>query len=201
MKIFFIWTLLVTFSFHLLFAKKAMIDPLNDSCLLKSVQIQGSTNINHFFFTYQSPLNSFRPLSPKPCVKASDILDFNIAVRDFKGNNPAMKKDFLELMREKDHPKVIVAFDKEAFSEITTESQQTYLKFHLTLAGVKRTIRAKCIANVTNDNRIVLSGTTEINLSDFSLTPPEKAFGLIRVKDLVIVKFDLIIKPTANKQA
>ena len=63
----------------------------------------------------------------------------------------------------------------------------------LTLGGVKKSIDIPATGTTENGALHVL-GSYELKMSDYDLTPPSLMFGRIKVRDNVIVKFDLLLK-------
>jgi hypothetical protein len=166
-----------------------------DTCYLKMVSIEGSSNINSFFFTYLNLKEKATHLPSDEYILRYDggILDFRIPVKAFKGSNPAMTSDFMELLKAKNFPSVSVGFEKSKFDAMSSYDSPSYLNLHITLAGVTKEIKARCSLYNTSDNKQYVSGFTQFNLTDFYLEPPRKAFGLIRVKDMVTIQFDIFI--------
>lgn len=61
----------------------------------------------------------------------------------------------------------------------------------ITIAGVSRKYEIYYTADKTGNGDRILSGTITINLNDLNITPPSKYFGMVKIKDEVIVKFGL----------
>ena len=126
-----------------------------------------------------------------------------ILVKAFEGSNPAMLGDFQTLLKAAQFPKVIVGVHKKILREIASGS--TYsdnLDLFLTMAGVTRPIDAEYTTHYLPDGNLLLEGITHIKLTDFSLDPPKKMLGIIRVEDMVFIKFELVLpahKPGINR--
>ena len=47
---------------------------------------------------------------------------------------------------------------------------------------------------ILDDNTLFSRGSVELNMREFGIEPPEKFFGMVKVKDLLTIRFDLKIK-------
>jgi len=163
---------------------------------LTGISIEGSTNINRFSFLYDdSPITS-DPVETEYSNEEDSTVDFKIPLQSFDGSIPAMKSDFLELLKADEYPEVVVAIDRDRFNcggELTAEN----VSLTVTLAGIRKAIPADFISYV-NDEKLILSGSTKFLLSDFKLDPPQKALGLIHVRNEVFIKFDIVIEDLTN---
>ena len=178
---------------------------VNNTCFLNYISIEGATNVNSFYFTYQNTSGNTFSLSQAACNNDTDtgIINFKIPVKDFDGSNPAMLGDFQTLLKASEFPKVIVGVQKKILRDIASRKGfSDDLDLFLTMAGVTRPIDAKYTTHYLPDGNILLSGLTHIKLTDFSLDPPKKMLGIVRVEDMVFIKFEIILptrKPLINR--
>lgn len=179
---------------------KAFSQPLSkvntaNTCYLKNISIHGESNVNEFEFTYSNQDKTHINSNGEVCHPESDTGDvkFYIPVNKFEASNIAMLHDFKNLVKASNYPEVMVEVDKKTLLDIISGISFTHLNFKLTLAGVTRPIDAQYSAYRMSGNNLVLSGNTQINLTDFSLEPPEKMFGIIRVENKVFIKFQIIL--------
>jgi len=165
------------------------------SYCLGELSIEGSTNINDFIFFWENSfVNQKNPsILSKICENNnSENLNFNIPLQSFEGGNQAMRNDFLQLVKASEYPLVAVGLEK--IKPECEDSSKQIIDLSVTLAGVKKTVQADYTSSTDSENRLILSGSTSFLLTDFQLEPPEKAMGLIRVKNQVFIKFDIVIQ-------
>ena len=175
----------------------------NYSYCLGEISIEGSTNVNHFSFSYENPVmtKNTSALASNICYHeptGTNRMDFDIPLNSFKGSNPAMRNDFLDLLKAGIYPDVTVGINKNEFDCIASGSPSEKIDLEVMLAGVKKSVQANYTTFRDTENRIVLSGITNFLLSDFHLEPPEKALGLIRVRNEVFIKFDIVIQNASS---
>jgi hypothetical protein len=90
------------------------------------------------------------------------------------------------------HPVIIVGIRENCMDKIFSDFKDDKIEFLLTIAGATKHITGH-YNPIFKSNEILVKGVTETKLSDFSIEPPEKMFGMLQVKDSIIIKFDIII--------
>ncbi len=158
-----------------------------ENIYLKTAYIEGETNVNKFYFIYE---NVIQHVINK---LGQEQIEINIPVKEFKGDNPIMLSDFQSLLKSSEYPYVKVDLDKESLSDIA-EGKTENLLLNFTIAGVKKEVRTNFRSLAVSENSKVLTGSAYLSLTDFSLEPPERFMGFIRVKDRVFIKFDIIFE-------
>ena len=162
---------------------------------LSNILIEGETNINGFAFSFNNSKINLNPTSENLNIASqnNEIIEFYIPVRAFRGSNYLMEGDFQELLKANTYPVVKVGIEKSKLRSIVANSENTKINFYLTIAGVTRLISGDYLINLCNKDEFVLQGTTNVKLTDFSIVPPKKMLGVLQVKDLIFIKFDIII--------
>jgi len=167
------------------------------SYCLGELRIEGSTNLNSFIFFWENSLVNQKNVNIKTKIcenNNSENLNFNIPLQSFEGGNQAMRNDFLQLVKASEYPLVAVGLEKIEPECEDSAKQIKIIDLSVTLAGVKKTVQADYTSRTDSENRLIISGNTSFLLTDFQLEPPEKAMGLIRVKNEVFIKFDIVIQ-------
>lgn len=186
-------TIVLLFIFSEGFSQNIVEGSFNyERCFLKYIKIEGETNLNQFVLTYDNTNENNITVVEK--VNNSRI-KFNIPVVAFEGNNHLMVNDFRNMVDVSNHPLIIVEIDNNILNNVTLNSLNTDINFILTIAGKTKNVKGKYKA-FFSDNNIVLSGEAMLKLSDFSINPPQKMFGMLYVKDIIIIKFDILIFST-----
>ncbi|HAF30717.1 MAG TPA: hypothetical protein DCG75_16870 [Bacteroidales bacterium] len=169
-------------------------NPLNfNYCLLEFIQIEGETNINQFNLTYYNHDSGItNRINKIELNEVNEIIEFKIPVNNFKGKNYLMESDFQDLLSASSYPLIIVGINSKLFNQISSGTENNKIEFLLTIAGKTRNIVGHYNTSI-NKNQIRLKGITKIGLKDFSIEPPQKMFGMLQVKDSIIIKFDILI--------
>lgn len=168
-----------------------------EKCFLKYIKIEGETNINQFALIYDNLYFKDISVAEKLVSEKSKngLIEFKIPVIAFKGNNHLMVNDFRNMVDASNHPMIIVEIERNILNHVSLNSLDSEINFALTIAGKKQNVNGEYKTFFRDDN-VVLSGEAMIKLSDFSINPPQKMFGMLHVKDIIIIKFDILILST-----
>lgn len=161
-------------------------------CFLNQIVIEGETNINQFNFTFDN--SRYDVLTINEQAKSEnpkkEIIEFEIPVKGFKGDNYLMENDFYTLLNASNHPIIIVGIEKSLLQKIFFGTAGSVIDFYITIAGKTKRVTGEYTTNCKNDLTI-LTGNANIRLTDFSIDPPQKMLGMLKVKDLIFIKFDI----------
>ncbi len=156
--------------------------------LFSSIIISGTTNVNKFIIKYRGDV--FTPFSVNNTEEDSLIL--LIPVDKFTAESKLMLSDFLKLINASEYPYIqIIIKDKlnKEFFNISTESKKEIL---VGVNGITNSYFCNSKLQESYQNKWYFSGELKIKLSDFNIIPPEKFFGLIKVKDAVSISFKIL---------
>lgn len=122
-------------------------------------------------------------------------IDVRVAVRDLKCGNGKMEKDLYAALNATDasSPSYIIArFDVNP-DAVNADSLETHGA--LTVAGVERSVTVPVTTGRGTDGSLRARGAVALLMTDFGVKPPVGLFGLIRSKNQVTVRFDLVVPP------
>ncbi|MFO7721794.1 MAG: hypothetical protein R6V49_01085 [Bacteroidales bacterium] len=162
-----------------------------------TVAVKGSSNVNEFRLDatvgsisvnagdYQS--GSSGKDQQKRCF-------IKIPVKDFKTDNQMIYRDFLEMVKSKQHPDILIGIDYSFLEKVQREKKSGKTYVEVNLAGVSR-IYEMCINYSGKTGAYTrLSGSETMKLTDFKLNPPQRIFGIVRVSNEIIVNFDFVYR-------
>lgn len=119
----------------------------------------------------------------------------NVPVQAFDCGNRIMTKDLKEALKMETHPKIHFEL-VDARVGTPTDTAGTWRRIRvlgtLTIAGTKRLINLEARGHAIDRHRFRVRGCRALRMTHFNIEPPTKAFGLIKVKDRVVVQFDLL---------
>lgn len=117
-----------------------------------------------------------------------------VPVRAFDCGRRRMTDDLQETLEMEAHPEIRFEL-VHARVGAPTDAAGTWRAIRvlgtLTIAGTKRLVNLEAKGHAIDENRFRVRGCRLIRMTDFSIEPPTKAFGLVKVKDRVVVQFDL----------
>lgn len=161
----------------------------NDS----EVSISGTTNVNAFSCCYninklKEPIPVFFEASKGTMLFKSTVLELENEC--FDCGHKGINKDFNKLLKTELYPKI-----KLQLKEIqkSPKFENTFFaKVDIQLAN--KVNGYEFPVTVTKNGNYLIVGELDLNLEDFNLDAPKKAFGLIVVHDEIKVHFSLHLK-------
>jgi hypothetical protein len=93
------------------------------------------------------------------------------------------------------HPDIVYEFTGGAPLPNAGGAASMATQGRVTIAGVTRAVEAPVHAEWLADGRLRFTGSHELLMSDFDITPPTAMFGALRTGNRVVVHFELVVRP------
>jgi hypothetical protein len=154
------------------------------------ISISGSSNVNKFSFNNNDLDFDYIQINTSNGTPVFEKINdpISIPVKDFHCENIFMYNDFHELLNVGTHPNIIV--ELRPYSPPIASSNIVTTEFYITLLGVTHKYLIQCdLSPCKTNSSYMLGGSTQLNLSDFNISPPRKFLGTIVVKDEVTIDF------------
>lgn len=158
---------------------------------MSSLQIEGSTNINNFVctsgdFVGGDMLTGQRSPGTNQWELNGEIF---LKVDAFDCNNRMMNNDFQETLKSDTYPEIQIQFHD--LKEVAGQSPKATGLVEITMTGVTKSYPVYCELVSYDDGYSILKGKKVLYFSDFGLEPPRKGLGMVKVKDELVVNFQL----------
>lgn len=164
------------------------------------VSIEGSSNVTDWrcratTFEASIELTPGTPSIDAAIATGLRSIDVRVLVRDLKCGNRKMEHDLYAALKASDpaQPSYILArFDvlKDGAGVDSIETRGA-----VTVAGVERAVTVPVSTVRGADGTLRARGAVSLLMTDFGVKPPVGLFGLIRSKNEVTVRFDLVVPP------
>ena len=157
--------------------------------------ISGDTNISEFSCNFESrmlPSNCAVTFSEK-----GNVIVFRNAIlvlnnRGFDCGNKQINKDFHALLQTGEHPSIILELKEISLKTATTAVARVNIK----IAGEEKLYELP--VKLLTTPATCFEGKLQLDINDFGLEPPKKAFGLIKVKEDIGISFNLMVADQPN---
>jgi hypothetical protein len=161
------------------------------------VAVKGSSNVNEFSLdasVSSISVNASDYQSGSSGQKQKSRCFISIPVKDFKTSNQLIYRDFLEMMKAKQHPDILIGIDYVFLERVQKEKKGGKTSVEINLAGVSRIYEMNIRYNAKTGSFSSLSGSETMKLTDFNLNPPQRMFGMVKVSNEIIVNFDFVYR-------
>jgi len=156
--------------------------------------IGGVLEVERAFLTDKS-LKSVASLLTKGKAPKVDVF---IPVRSLKSKYQKMDEIMQEAMKMKDNPKILYKLTEMVLKGTVPESGSPVkfdTKGELAVAGVTNKIDMEVTLERIENDQVKFSGTKQVKMTDFKITPPSPAIagGMIKTADEVTVGFEWVL--------
>jgi hypothetical protein len=160
--------------------------------------VEGSSTIRSFTCTAGDVAALVDTKSPNaiPLLLAGDkdvvAVDVKVAVEKLDCGNGTMNEHMLRALNATEHPRILFRLSSYEITRGNGAVTGT-LSGTLELGGARKPITVTAQAKPEGE-MLRITGSQELLMTDYGLTPPSLMFGRIKVSDKVTVKFDLLLK-------
>ena len=175
-------------SFFIPVKKKVVVSFSDDSYLV----IRGKSNVNRFSCDYNTKYLEER-LTLSLEMDHDKIL-FKDAVlklqnKGFDCGKKLINKDFHKLLKTEEYPEIIM---KIKSVDLTKRELDTfYTKVDFSINNITKEYLIP-VVYCKEKNSLRFYSSLEVNIEDFKLTPPKKAFGIVKVRNIISIDFNFL---------
>jgi polyisoprenoid-binding protein YceI len=119
----------------------------------------------------------------------------DIPANSFKSHSSDMDKNMFTALKAQKYPEIMYKFLTVRVINGMNDQQYATLetKGDLTIAGVKHTIILPFKIKKLSDNRMEITGSYKLKMTDYGITIPKFLFGMVQTGDAVEVSWDWMI--------
>lgn len=156
--------------------------------------IKGKTNLNTFDCSFDV-LNLKNPIPVFYTVEKGKMFfkETNLVLENacFDCDNKAMNKDFRELLKTGEHPKIYLRIKE--LENVNTDKATLMVHLNMEIAGITIPYKVPVKIEAEKENLFV-RGKLAVDICDFNLEPPKKLLGIIKVDNEIEVDFQLLLQ-------
>jgi hypothetical protein len=159
------------------------------------INIIVESNVNKVLFTY--PLNEVDLKNQSILFRDDDneqTARIVVPVKKFKCSNKMAFNDFLNLLRANQYPDITISIPEKFLKNLDRDETSVLKNVEITIAGITRKYNIQCKTESSGNDELKLIGSVKIDLRELQIEPPVKYFGMVKIKDEVIVNFGIGIK-------
>ncbi|SFZ92427.1 hypothetical protein SAMN05428642_102718 [Flaviramulus basaltis] len=155
--------------------------------------IKGKTNISNF----KCEFNVLKLKNPIPVFfeKIDDRIVFHntTLILDnvcFDCGGKGINNDFQDLLKSEIYPQTLIKLKE--ISQDSSNENQILAMLDISIAGVTKSYQMP--VELKGNESLLIEGVLNLDICDFNLEAPKKALGLIVVKDIIEINFQLVVK-------
>ena len=183
----FVTTFLVSFTPSLL--KNSYRSSLSAS----TMTISGTSNIQGWDIDVKDFVCDMTLESLTSALKIETV-GFRGTVRSFSSGNNQMDKKIQESLDPKRYPEIRFILKSASNISINNNKFNGTINGDLSVAGKTRTESIQFRGDVLSNNKMKITGSKKLKMTDFGIKPPTAMLGVMRTGDEVTVTFDLILE-------
>ncbi|MHA7843706.1 MAG: YceI family protein [Winogradskyella sp.] len=163
-------------------------------CEGSSLKIKGSSNVNEFECALD--MNALSEEIEVTYRESKDYLNFGntqlvIPANHFDCGGKMINKDFQKLLKVDDFPEIRLALKKVMKSK--TSEDCTMATIEVFICDINHAYDIPISTSKSNGG-VTIDGLLTLNINDFSLDPPKKMLGVIKVSPIIEIEFSLNFK-------
>lgn len=108
--------------------------------------------------------------------------------KGFDCGSKGINRDFHDLLKTDKHPRIFLELDKVVLSS----PARGIATVRIIIAEKQKSFEVPVVIEQGEISRF--KGDLELNIKDYNLEAPKKLFGMIVVKDVIEIDFDLLVK-------
>ncbi|HZV71815.1 MAG TPA: YceI family protein [Saprospiraceae bacterium] len=164
--------------------------------------ISGKTNMNHFSCSCSEPMPAqvfyIDELDDEHCTTIFRETNHVLKINSLDCGNKMMNKDMYKALNSSLYPDIKIELlevsnEKCDLSGNSTSKTKFIALTRITLNGKSRNYWMKVTVQEITTNKFHFITEKDITMSDFDITPPTAAFGLVKVRDEIKISLDMVV--------
>ncbi len=156
--------------------------------------IKGTSNVTDFTCKCEELFPRLQmTIIPKSAKAAFEKTTLSIGAKKLDCGNKAMNKDMYETLKADDFPTIQIALLESEARNLGEDWINLSVSANITIAGITRQEKFSVQARRAEELQYRFKASKTLKMTDYGMTPPRPMFGLIKVKDEIILELDLNI--------
>lgn len=125
---------------------------------------------------------------------ALTALSFSTSAKSLKSEHNAMDKNAYKALKAEQHPEISFTASSGTVSGSDAAGYTVKSTGKLTIAGTTKDAEVIGVCKVNADKSITVTGSTQISMKNFGMTPPSFMMGAVKTGNDVVLKFNLTLR-------
>ena len=165
------------------------------------IWIEGKSNVSTFACQARSMSGYGRVAAERAIETESSDAEALLAVtvRSFDCGNSRMNSDLFEALKADIHPTIHFKMERaNVVGYRPSGSVELDVAGIITVAGVARSVQTRVVGDRLANGQFRAAGAILVSMRDFNIEPPTALLGLVRTRNDITVRFDLVAAPSTG---
>lgn len=186
-----LWLVIGSFLVMVFTANTAIAQTYNVNKGTSSLKVEGTSNVHDWEINAEDLQGSIKAQVTDGQLVQIDQIQFTVVAESLKSGKSGMDKNTYKALKTDKNKNITYQLTKVNNLDCTSKSScKVTTSGVLTIAGTKKNVDLVFDAKVNGD-KIVLTGSKKIKMTEFNVDPPTAMFGTITTGDDVNVKFQI----------
>jgi hypothetical protein len=159
------------------------------------VKVLGTSNVHDWTMTAQNPVCDAEFVAANGQIpKSLKSLNFSVDAKALKSEHDSMDGRTYKTIKADQYPKITFKLSSATITPGQKNKFSINAKGLLTIAGTGRIVTMIVAGELTPDNAINCKGSQKVKLTDYNIAPPSFMLGAMKVKDDLIIQYNLNLK-------
>ncbi len=187
-----LWLVIGSFLVMVFSATPMVAQTFNVNNGASNLKVEGTSNIHDWELAAKELQGSMKVQMEDGQLVQLDQLQFAVVAESLKSGKGGMDKNTYKALDTDKHKTITYELKNVKNLDCTSKSAcKITTSGVLTIAGTKQNVELVFDAKVAGD-RITLSGSKKLKMTDFKVDPPTAMFGTITTGDEVTIKFQTV---------
>lgn len=125
---------------------------------------------------------------------ALTTLSFSTTAKSLKSEHNAMDKNAYKALKAEQHPTITFIASSGTVTGSPSAGYTVKSTGKLTIAGTTKDAEVIGVCKINADKSITITGSTQISMKNFGMTPPSFMMGAVKTGNDVVLKFNLTLR-------
>lgn len=125
---------------------------------------------------------------------AISSLSFSTTAQSLKSEHKAMDKNAYKALKAEQHPQISFSASSGTVTGSDAAGYTVKCTGKLTIAGTTKDAEVIGVCKVNTDKSITVTGSTQISMKNFGMSPPSFMMGAVKTGNDVVLKFNLTLR-------
>lgn len=161
------------------------------------ITIEGTSNIHDWDMkSEKGTCSGVFNVGTNGVITGLSALNFSVPAESLKSDHDGMDKNTYKALNTSKFASISFTAGPATIKPASNSGHILTANGKLTIAGVSKDVILTATGVVNADKSITYTGSYTLKMTDYNVDPPKAMFGTIKTGNSIVVKFNLVLKPS-----